>query len=106
MKLSCKFTGITLAGLLAGNLLAGCSSGSDSHKSGYTFMPGPVIYGGVEYYPVKPGKTFHNRPVDYTTNPPPAGVATFVTIISTNGIVIHLKEAGNSTNTLIIPDLM
>jgi hypothetical protein len=107
MKTSCGFAGIiTLVGLLAANLLAGCSSGSCGKKSAATFMPGPVIFGGVEYYPAKPGATVHNRPVEYTTNPPPAGVVTYVTVISTNGIVIHLKEAGNSTNTMIIPDLM
>jgi hypothetical protein len=106
MKKSCRFAGITLVGLLAGNLLAGCCSGSGGNKSSTTFMPGPVISGGVEYYPVKPGATYHNTQVDYTTNPPPAGVVTYVTVISTNGIVIRLKEAGNSTNTVIIPDLM
>jgi hypothetical protein len=106
MKKSCRFAGIILVGLLAGNFLAGCCCGSGGNKSSATFMPGPVIAGGVEYYPVKPGATYHNKPVDYTTNPPPAGVVTYVTIISTNGIVIHLKEAGNSANTVIIPDLM
>jgi hypothetical protein len=106
MKKSCRFAGIILVGLLAGNLLAGCSCGSGGKKSEFKFMPGPIIAGGVEYYPVKPGATYHNTQVDYTTNPPPAGVVTYVTIISTNGIVIHLKEAGNSTNILTIPDLM
>jgi hypothetical protein len=107
MKTSCRFAGIiTSVGLLAGNLLAGCSSGSGCSKSGFTFMPGPVIFGGVEYYPAKPGATYRNTPVNYTTNPPPAGVVTYVTLISTNGIVIHLKEASNSTNILTIPDLM
>jgi hypothetical protein len=101
MKISYRFAGIILAGLLAG-----CSCGSGGNKSGSTFMPGPVIFGGVEYYPAKPGATYHNRAVDYSTNPPPAGVVTYVTIVSTNGLVIHLQEAGNSTNAVTVPDLM
>ena len=103
MKTTCRFAEIMLVGLLAGNLLVGCTGGN---KSGFTFMPGPVIAGGVEYYPAKPGATYHNTPVDYTTNPPPPGVVTYITLISTNGIVIHLVESKNSTNTLTIPDLM
>ena len=47
-------------------------------------LPGPVIFGGVTYYPAHPGTTNYGI-VDYTTNPPPVGVRPYVVVISTNG---------------------
>ncbi|HTQ52400.1 MAG TPA: hypothetical protein VMJ12_16965 [Candidatus Acidoferrales bacterium] len=101
-----KFHGLAGAaaiGLITSISLAGCTQ---NRQAEFTFMPGPITYGGVEYYPAKPGARYHNQPIDYTTNPPPAGVFTFVHLVSTNGIVIRLKDAGNSTHQVTVPDLM
>jgi len=98
--------GITLVGLLACNLLVGCANGSGGKKAGITYMPGPVFSGGVEYYPLHPGTTYDNTSVEYTAKPPAPDVVTYVTVISTNGIVIHLKDTKSSTNTGTILRLM
>jgi hypothetical protein len=106
MKTRRIIVGITLVGLLACNLLVGCANGSGGNKAGFAYMPGPVISGGVEYYPLNPGASYENTPVDYTAAPPPPGVVTYVTIISTNDIVIHLIDSKSSTNIVTIPHLM
>jgi hypothetical protein len=106
MKIRSILVGITLVGLLACNLLVGCANGSGGNKARIAYMPGPVISEGVEYYPLKPGAAYENTPVDYTATPPPPGVVTYVTVISTNGIVIHLIDAKSSTNTVTIPHLL
>ena len=95
MKTLFRLAGITFIGLLACGWLTGCTCGHGGGSSGSALLPGPVISGGVEYYPVRPGATYHDTPVDYTTNPPPAGAVTFVTVYSTNGLVIDLTD-GNA----------
>jgi hypothetical protein len=95
----------TLAGLLACVFWGGCAHNHEGKTAERTFMPGPVIYGGVEYYPAEPGATYHNTPINYTTNRPPTGAYPFVTLVSTNGILIHLMESKHSTNAVSAPNL-
>ena len=106
INIPCKFLGVAATGLLTCIVMAGCAHDQGGGKAGYSFMPGPVILNGVEYYPAKPGATYHNRPIEYTNQPPPADGLTFVKLISTNGIVIQLIDRKNSTNIVRIPDLM
>jgi hypothetical protein len=88
MKTPHMVVGATLVGLLAG-LLSGCAHSRAGGEM--EFGLGPMVSSdGVTNYPAKPGATYTNAPVDYTTNPPPAGVAAGVTVISTNGVIrIH-----------------
>lgn len=95
----------TIAGLLACAVWGGCTHSRDGKTAERTYMPGPVIYRGVEYYPAKPGATYHNTPINYTTNRVPTGAYPFVTLVSTNGILIHLTEAKVSTNAVTVPKL-
>jgi hypothetical protein len=97
MKTPLRLVGITFIGWLACGLLTGCTCSHKGNSS--TLLPGPVIYGGVAYYPVKPGATYHNTPVDYTINPPPAEAVTFVTVYSTNGLVIYLTDGNPVPDT-------
>jgi hypothetical protein len=97
MKILSKLGGSAFTGLMTCSLLTSCSHGSS--PAGFTFLPGPVISGGVTYYPAKPGATYHNTPPDYTTNPPPAGAVTFVTIYSTNGLAINLIDGNPMLQT-------
>lgn len=47
--------------------------------------PGPFTsHSGVTYYPAHPGTTNYSGIVDYTTNPPPAGVRPYVIVVTTN----------------------
>jgi hypothetical protein len=98
MRTSLRLFGITFIGWLVCGLLTGCTC-SRKGNSESTFLPGPVISGGLAYYPVKPGATYHNAPVDYTTNQPPAGVVTFVRVHSTNGLVIDLTDGNPVPDT-------
>jgi len=106
MKTSYRIFGVAATGVLSGILLSGCARLNEQNPAGYGFMLGPVIFGGVEYYPARPGARYENRTIDYTNQPPPAGGLTFVNLVSTNGIVIRLIDRTNSTNILHIPDLM
>jgi hypothetical protein len=70
-------------------LLNGCAD-TRTGAAEMEFRMGPTVSsGGVTNYPAHPGAIYTNVPADYTTNPPPAGVDPFVTIITTNGIHIH-----------------
>jgi len=71
-----------LAGLLTCSFLSGCAhSGKDDGTM--TMAPGSFTSGGITYYPAHPGTTNYET-VDYTTNPPPAGVSPFVIVVTTN----------------------
>lgn len=91
----------TLAGLLICGLVSGCAH-SDKEADTFTTFPGPFTVGSTTYYPVHPGTTNYGT-VDYTTNPPPAGVSPSVILVSTNG---HWKvnlidgNGGFSTNAV------
>jgi hypothetical protein len=99
MKILFKFVGAVFIGLLICGLLTSCAWSHKDNISGFTFLPGPVISGNVAYYPARPGSTYHNTAVDYTTNPPPAGAVTFVTVFSTNGLVIDLTDGNTIPDT-------
>ena len=99
MKMLLRLAGITFAIFLTGSLLTSCTCRQEGNASGFDYLPGPVISGGVAYYPARPGATYHNTPVDYTTNPPPAGAVTFVTVFSTNGLVIDLTDGNTNPDT-------
>ena len=92
MKILSRVVGSAFIWLLGCHLLTSCSCNHKGNAAGFSFLPGPVIAGGVAYYPAKPGATYHNTVPDYTTNPPPVGVVTFVTVFSTNGLVINLTD--------------
>ena len=89
---------LTLLGLLICGFLIGCAhSGVETD----TFAPGPFTSGGVTYYPTHPGTTNYDT-VDYTTNPPPAGVRPFVIVVTTNahwGVKLIDGPGIVSTNT-------
>ena len=97
MKTPLRLVGTTFIGWLACSLLTGCTCSHKGNSS--TFLPGQVIYGGVAYYPVKLGATYHNVPIDYTTNEPPAGAFTFVTVYSTGGLAIRLTDGDAMPDT-------
>jgi hypothetical protein len=99
MKTLFGLPGATFVGLLICGLLTSCTYRHEGNTSGFTFLPGPVISGGIAYYPARPGATYHNTPVDYTTNPPPAGTVTFVTVFSMNGLVIDLTDGNTIPDT-------
>ncbi len=80
-------TSLVVAGLLACVLFSGCAN---SHEG--SMRIGPTVWGGITYYPVKPGTTYYYTPVDYTTNPPPAGSVDYVTVVTTNRIDIHMID--------------
>lgn len=75
----------TLAGFLICCFLSGCAH-TDKDAATLDFSMGPTTHGGVTYYPAHPGTTNYNT-VEYTTNPPPAGVRPFVVVVSTNARV-------------------
>jgi hypothetical protein len=87
MKTPHTVIGVTVAGLLA-SFLSGCAHSQETSE----YRIGPTVYGGVTNYPAKPGATYTNAIVDYTTNPPPPGVAAYVTVITTNGIHVRLID--------------
>src|SRR5271169_1790923 len=95
-------TSIAVIGLVAGILLAGCAHNSGS---GGTLAQriGPTVVDGVTYYPVKPDAVYENTPADYSINLPPGGAAASVTIISTNGIAIHLIDGTGQGSTKTLP---
>jgi len=68
-----------LLGLLICSFLSGCADNADNGEFD-PLSPGPFTSGGVTYYPAHPGTTNY----DYTTNPPPAGVLPFVSVVTTN----------------------
>ncbi|MCO5050865.1 MAG: hypothetical protein M9920_00985 [Verrucomicrobiae bacterium] len=88
--------------ILLGSLTC-CIFGGCAHhgEETFSFTCGPLTFGDVTYYPVHSG-TIHQQVVDYTTNPPPAGVTPYVTIITTNaGWIVNCVDgpAFASTNT-------
>jgi hypothetical protein len=86
-----KTSTATAIGLAASLFLIGCAH-SHEGTTAMDFEMGPMVSSdGVTNYPAKPGATYDNVPVDYTTNPPPAGVADGVTVTTTNGI-IHIRS--------------
>ena len=99
MKIFHHLVGVAVAGLLTGGVLSGCAHSREGSEQ----IIGPVFFGGFTYYPAKPGRTYKNTPVDYTTNPPPAGTINYVTVISTNGIVVHLMDGTNAPSTQTLP---
>jgi hypothetical protein len=69
-----------LIGLLLCGFLSGCKN-----TETLTMCPGPFTsHSGVTYYPAHPGTTNYSGTVDYTTNPPPAGVRPYVVVVTTN----------------------
>jgi hypothetical protein len=97
MKTQHIVIGAMFVGLLAG-FLSGCAH---SGKETDTFFPGPFTSGGVTYYPAHPGTTNYDT-VDYTTNPPPAGVRPFAIVVTTNahwGVKLIDGAGLVSTNT-------
>jgi hypothetical protein len=102
MKTLHRIVGGTFVGLLSCGFLNGCAHS----QVGTAFMErriGPTVFGGVTYYPAKSGATYYTTPLDYTTNPPPARSADYVTVISSNGIAIHLIDAKTQTSTETLP---
>jgi hypothetical protein len=95
-------TSPTVVGLVASVLLIGCVRNHEGTTSVERRI-GPTVLGGVTYYPAKPGTTYYNTPVDYTTNPPPAGAVNYVTVVSTNGFAMHLIDGPNQTSTGVLP---
>jgi hypothetical protein len=85
----------TTIGLAVSLFLIGCAHNHEG-KTAMDFEMGPMVSSdGVTNYPAKPGATYDNVPVDYTTNPPPAGVAAAVNVTTTNGIIrIHSIDGG------------
>jgi hypothetical protein len=83
----------TAIGLVASLFLIGCAH-SHEGTTAMEYRIGPTVVDEVTNYPAKPGATYDNVPVDYTTNPPPAGVADYVTIVTTNGIHIRSIDGG------------
>ena len=94
---------IVVFGLIAGMLLAGCV---DTRESEGTLEEkiGPMIVGGVTYYPAKPDAVYENVLADFTTNPPPAGADDFAFVVSTNGIGIHLIDGPARTATKMLSE--
>jgi hypothetical protein len=97
MKMLHRIVEVAFAGLL----VSGCAH-NQAHSMSSERMIGPLFFGGVPYYPAKPGETYKNTTVDYTTNRPPAGAITYVTVISTNGIPIHLIDGEGPLTTNIL----
>ena len=92
----------TLVGLLICGLLSGCAH-SDKEAGSFTMFPGPITSGGVTYYPARPGTTNYGT-IDYTTNPPPAGVQSYAIVVTTNANWrVNLIDGSRvvSTNTAI-----
>ena len=99
MKIFRHLVGVAFAGLLASGFLSGCAHSREGSEQ----IIGPVFFGGVTYYPATPGRTYENTPVDYTTNQPPVGTINYVTVISTNRIVVHLIDGTNAPSTQTLP---
>jgi hypothetical protein len=81
---------LSLIGLLLCGSFIGCAR---NDKLSYMFL-GPIMAGGVTYYPAHPGTTVYDI-VDYTTNPPPAGVIPSVTLVTTNAYWTINRIDGN-----------
>jgi hypothetical protein len=71
-----------LGGLLICGFLSGCAH-SNKEAGTFTMFPGPFTSDGTTYYPAHPGATNYGT-VDYTTNPPPAGVRPYAIVVTTN----------------------
>ena len=71
-------------GLLICGVLSGCAHREKANGT-FTTYPGAVTSGGVTYYPAHPGTTNYGA-LEYTTNPPPAGVRPSVVLVSTNTV--------------------
>ena len=73
-----------MLGLLICGVLGGCAHRERTNGT-FTTYPGAFTSGGVTYYPAHPGNTNYGA-VDYTTNPPPAGVRPVVVLVTTNAV--------------------
>ena len=99
MKTLCRIVEVAFVGLLTCGLLNGCAFKLTS----FNCSIGPIVSGGTTYYPAHPGTTNYNNTIDYTTNPPPAGVADYVKFtVTTNVISIRFIDIKNQTNTMKI----
>jgi hypothetical protein len=68
--------------MVASIILSGCTHQNEVSGAA-TVFPGAFTAGGVTYYPAHPGTTNYGK-IDYTTNPPPAGVKPFAIVVTTN----------------------
>jgi len=90
---------VVLAGLISAVFLSGCASDQESGNSIKEVRMGPQVFNGITNYPAHPGASYTNTAVEYTTNPPPTGVAPFVTVYFTNSIVIRNIDAERPAGT-------